>query len=117
MVNYKHKGGRVSMPSEFFGNHSHIYGSNPNAGYEQFAYGEPVAVSQGIIHNGHAGPNLGVFPLSSLVPTGGARKRRVRKGKKSVKRKGYGNRNVKRNGNSNGSGNKKRKSLKSRRRK
>ena len=118
MVNYKHKGGRVTMPSEFYGNNSNSYGSNPNAGFEPFAYGQPVAVSQGVIHNGQAGPNLGVFPLSSLIPTGGARKRNSNKKRQSSKKQSSKRQSSKRHSGKRQSGKRQhvRKSLKSRRR-
>jgi hypothetical protein len=65
------KGGRVHLPAEYFGKATPMYGKSPAAGFEKFAYGVPVPVSYGVIHNGSTGPNLGVFPNASGVQTGG----------------------------------------------
>jgi hypothetical protein len=65
------KGGRVHMPGAYFGTPNPVFSESAVAGYENFAYGTPVPVSFGVIHNGQTGPNLGVFPNASGMQTGG----------------------------------------------
>lgn len=74
------RGGRVLMPSEFYGNNSGRYfpeGSmeltNPLLG-SATAYGSINATSHGVeVGNNLIGPNLAPFPGSSGVQTGGRR--------------------------------------------
>lgn len=80
----KMRGGRVSLPAEYFGG---VSGRYHDAGSAELAtcanaYGRNVAVSHGVVHptGGMMGPNLGPAPHSSFVQTGGSKK-----GKKSVR--------------------------------
>lgn len=84
----RQRGGRVSMPLEYFGGNSGRYfpeGSTELADGSS-AYGPFYSVSQGVPSaNGQMfGPNVGPYPASSCTQTGG--KRRSQKGKKSSKK-------------------------------
>lgn len=84
----RQRGGRVSMPLEYFGGNSGRYfaeGSSELADGSS-AYGPFYSVSQGVPSaNGQMfGPNVGPYPASSCTQTGG--KRKTRKGSKSSKR-------------------------------
>ena len=52
-------GGKVHMPTEYYGGVSGVYTSNPVAGYGA----QDVPVSHGVTHNGVAGPSMTVTPL------------------------------------------------------
>ena len=85
----RQRGGRVSMPLEYFGGNSGRYfpeGSTELADGSS-AYGPFYSVSQGVPSaNGQMfGPNVGPYPASSCTQTGG-KKRRSQKGKKSIKK-------------------------------
>lgn len=69
---YLHQmGGRIVMPSEFFGNDSGRYMDNVEP-LSNSAYGEQFAVSHGTpIGNNMVGPDLGPSPNHSNVQTGG----------------------------------------------
>lgn len=78
----KMRGGRVSLPAEYFGN---VSGRYHDAGSAELAtcanaYGRNVAVSHGVVHphGGIMGPNLGPAPHSSFVQTGGSKKKKRR---------------------------------------
>jgi len=79
-------GGRVSMPSEYFGNESgQVVSSGDNT-----AYGKYSPVSMGKTNaDGTVGPNLAVHPNSSSTQTGGKSKK-SKKSKKSRKSKSKG---------------------------
>ena len=84
----RQRGGRVSMPLEYFGGNSGRYfaeGSSELADGSS-AYGPFYSVSQGVPSaNGQMfGPNVGPYPVSSCTQTGG-KKRRTHKGSKKVK--------------------------------
>jgi len=81
----RQKGGRVSMPLEYFGGNSGRYfaeGSSELADGSS-AYGPFYSVSQGVPSaNGQMfGPNVGPYPAASCTQTGG-KKRKTRKGSK-----------------------------------
>lgn len=85
----RQRGGRVSMPLEYFGGNSGRYfpeGSTELADGSS-AYGPFYSVSQGVPSaNGQMfGPNVGPYPASSCTQTGG-KKRRSQKGKKTSKK-------------------------------
>jgi hypothetical protein len=85
----KQRGGRVSMPLEYFGGNSGRYFAegSPELADGSSAYGPFYSVSQGVPNaNGQMfGPNVGPYPASSCTQTGG-KKRRSQKGKKSIKK-------------------------------
>ena len=69
----KQMGGRVSLPSEYFGKNSGRYLENPQP-LADSAYGQQSPVSNGMsIGNNMIGPDLGPSPDHSGVQTGGAR--------------------------------------------
>jgi hypothetical protein len=80
----KMRGGRVSLPAEYYGGISGRYHDAGSADLATCAnaYGRNVAVSHGVVHptGGIMGPNLGPSPISSFVQTGGAKN-----GKKAVR--------------------------------
>lgn len=85
----RQRGGRVSMPLEYFGGNSGRYfaeGSSELADGSS-AYGPFYSVSQGVPSaNGQMfGPNVGPYPAASCTQTGG-KKRRTQKGKKNSKK-------------------------------
>ena len=86
--NTTQKGGRVSMPLQYFQSGlSNLYSCLPNVNLSSVTgYGPVNAVSHGVVNSdGTAtGPNLAPFPKSSGLQTGGAKKRRS-KSKKSKK--------------------------------
>jgi hypothetical protein len=85
----KQQGGRIVKPAEFHGGNSGRYFAEGAKELvpEDSAYGKTNAVSFGITNLGmtETGPNLGPYPKSSGMMTGGAKskKRGGRKGKKS----------------------------------
>ena len=85
----RQRGGRVSMPLEYFGGNSGRYFAegSPELADGSSAYGPFYSVSQGVPSaNGQMfGPNVGPYPASSCTQTGG-KKRRTQKGKKSIKK-------------------------------
>ena len=84
----RQRGGRVGMPIEYYGGNSGRFTGNAGASC-QHAYGDGLRQSHGTDREGGAlGPNLGVYPNSSLMQTGGNRKRKgARKGaRKSVRK-------------------------------
>lgn len=87
--NTAQKGGRVSMPLQYFQSGlSNLYSCLPNVNLNSVTgYGPVNAVSHGVVNSdGTAtGPNLAPFPKSSGLQTGGAKKRRSKKSKKSRK--------------------------------
>ena len=88
MRNYKMRGGNANtLPLEYFGGNSGRYSVNP-ASPGECAYGQVVPQSFGMpIEGANAvGPNLCVYPNSSPLQTGGARRRR-RVAKKSSKKR------------------------------
>jgi hypothetical protein len=86
-----HRGGRVSMPSEYFGGNSGRYfaeGSTELADGSS-AYGPFYSVSQGVASpDGQMfGPNVGPYPAASCTQTGGKKSKKSKKStKKSVKK-------------------------------
>jgi len=80
------KGGRVSQSGTYFGGKVGPYFENPNVGLESHAYGSVNAVSHGVINTGSTGPNLHVMPNSSMIKTGGYRKKR-RTNKRRIKKR------------------------------
>ena len=81
----RQRGGRVGMPIEYYGGNSGRFTGNAGATC-QHAYGDGLTQSHGTDREGGAvGPNLGVYPNSSLMQTGGNRKR---KGERKTVRKG-----------------------------
>jgi hypothetical protein len=84
----RQRGGRVSMPLEYFGGNSGRYFAegSPELADGSSAYGPFYSVSQGVPSaNGQMfGPNVGPYPASSCTQTGG-KKRRSHKGSKKVK--------------------------------
>jgi len=85
----RQRGGRVSMPLEYFGGNSGRYfaeGSSELADGSS-AYGPFYSVSQGVPSaNGQMfGPNVGPYPAASCTQTGG-KKRRTQKSKKNSKK-------------------------------
>lgn len=96
MRNYKMRGGNANtLPLEYFGGNSGRYSVNPPAPGE-CAYGQVVPQSFGMpIAGANAiGPNLCVYPNSTPMQTGGARKyRKRRSGKKRSNRRRVTKRN------------------------
>jgi hypothetical protein len=91
----KQSGGRVMKPAEFYGGNSGRYFAEGSKELvpEDSAYGKTNAVSFGSTNLGmtETGPNLGPYPNSSGMMTGGANckkggKRSMRKGRKGKKR-------------------------------
>jgi hypothetical protein len=91
----KQSGGRVMKPAEFYGGNSGRYFAEGAKELvpEDSAYGKTNAVSFGVTNLGmtETGPNLGPYPNSSGMMTGGAKckkggKRSMRKGRKGKKR-------------------------------
>ena len=84
----RQRGGRVSMPLEYFGGNSGRYFAEGSTELVDgsSAYGPFYSVSQGVPNaNGQMfGPNVGPYPASSCTQTGG-KKRRTHKGSKKVK--------------------------------
>ena len=82
-------GGRVGMPIEYYGGNSGRFTGNAGATC-QHAYGDGLTQSHGTDReSGVVGPNLGVYPNSSLMQTGGKPKRRSTKknrGRRSTKK-------------------------------
>jgi hypothetical protein len=64
--------GGTYLPAEYHGTNSGRYTASP-AGLTQGAYGPQVAVSQGVIHDGMAGPNLS-WSAGNMLTGGGKRK-------------------------------------------
>ena len=91
MRNYKMRGGNANtLPLEYFGGNSGRYSVNP-ASPGECAYGQVFPQSFGMpIEGANAvGPNLCVYPNSTPMQTGGARKYRKRtsgKKKRSARR-------------------------------
>jgi hypothetical protein len=87
----KQSGGRVVKPAEFYGGNSGRYFAEGAKELipEDSAYGKTNAVSFGVTNLGmtETGPNLGPYPNSSGMMTGGAKKRSYRKGRKGTKAK------------------------------
>ena len=81
----RQRGGRVGMPIEYYGGNSGRFTGNAGTTC-QHAYGDGLTQSHGTDREGGAlRPNLGVYPNSSLMQTGGNRKRRSR-GRKGAKK-------------------------------
>lgn len=99
MRNYKMRGGNANtLPLEYFGGNSGRYSVNP-ASPGECAYGQVVPQSFGMpIEGANAvGPNLCVYPNSTPMQTGGARKYRKRSsGKKRSTRQRVSKRNSRR---------------------
>ena len=88
MRNYKMRGGNANtLPLEYFGGDSGRYSVSPPAP-GQCAYGQVVPQSFGMqIQGANAvGPNLCVYPNSTPMQTGGARKYRKRRSSGQKKR-------------------------------
>jgi hypothetical protein len=95
----KQHGGRITKPAEFYGGNSGRYFAEGAKELvpEDSAYGKTNAVSFGVTNLGmtETGPNLGPYPNSSGMMTGGAKvkkggsrsMRKGRKGRKSTKGK------------------------------
>ena len=82
----RHRGGRVAMPIEYYGGRSGRYSLNRLAGVEDTAYGKTIPQSFGMpIPGANAvGPNMGIYPGGSVIQTGGAKKKRNTKKRKSI---------------------------------
>ena len=85
---HRQRGGRVSMPSEYFGGNSGRYFAegSPELADGSSAYGPFYSVSQGVAsHDGQMfGPNVGPYPAASCTQTGG--KKSTKKSPKQVKK-------------------------------
>lgn len=85
----RQRGGRVGMPVEYYGGNSGRFSANAGASCRH-AYGDALSQSHGTDREGGVvGPNLAVYPNSSLLQTGGKRKRsnaRKSRGRKSVRK-------------------------------
>ena len=83
----RQRGGRVSMPLEYFGGNSNKYFASGDDALKDgsSAYGPFYSVSQGVASpDGQMfGPNVGPYPNSSCTQTGG--RRRSKKSKRSRK--------------------------------
>ena len=87
-INKKLKGGNAtSMPSEYFGEDSGRYSTESFSNPGSFAYGHYTPQSFGEPLQGDiTGPNVGVYPDSTNVLTGGRRKKRSLRKKRSIKK-------------------------------
>lgn len=71
----KQKGGRVSLPSEYFGGNSGRYfpEGSPELNPANSAYGPSVTTSHGVVISGNQmGPDMGPYPVATGNQTGGA---------------------------------------------
>lgn len=71
----KQKGGRVSLPSEYFGGNSGRYfpEGSPELNPANSAYGPSVTTSHGVVIQGNQmGPDMGPYPVAGGNQTGGA---------------------------------------------
>jgi hypothetical protein len=77
-INKKLKGGNAtSMPIEYFGGNSGRFSTESFSNPGSFAYGDYTPQSFGEPFQGDmSGPNMGVYPNSTNLLTGGRRKKR-----------------------------------------
>lgn len=83
--NRKNQNGGTYKPAEYHGLNSGSYSATPK-GLTTSAYGPQVAVSQGVLHNGVAGPNL-AWNGGNMMTGGRKHRKRQTKSKTSKRRR------------------------------
>ena len=85
LIKRRMRGGKSTvMPSEYFGKASGRYSAEEFSNPGEFAYGVYTPQSYGENFDGKShGPNMGVYPASSMQQTGGYRKRKSKRNRRS----------------------------------